>query len=289
MKEQPEYIGSAKHRLREYQMEGLNFILNAWNNKNSVILADEMGLGKTIQTICFLKYLWHNYPFKGPMLVCVPLSTMAAWQKEFEQWAPELNTIIYIGNAVSRQIIREHELFSKSGQIIFNVLLTNYEMVVKDKDHFGEIQWSNIVVDEAHRLKSEESLLYKVLKGIFSQHRLLLTGTPLQNSLKELWCLLSYIDPPDLEDWPTFSANYGTDQDKASGYIKLHTLLKPYIIRRLKKDVEKSLPGKVEQILRVDMTVRQKRLYRLVLTRNFDALAKGKKSGEPVEHPDAAA
>ena len=97
------------------------------------------------------------------MLVCVPLSTMAAWQKAFAEWSPQMNTVTYIGNAASREIIRNHEMFSKSGQIIFNVLLTNYEMVVKDRDHFSAVKWSNIVVDEAHRLKSEDSLLYKVI------------------------------------------------------------------------------------------------------------------------------
>ena len=119
------------------------------------------------------------------MLVCVPLSTMAAWQKEFEQWGPELNTITYNGNTASRAIIREYECFSKNGQIIFNVLLTNYEMVVKDRQHFSEIEWSNIVIDEAHRLKSEDSLLYKVLKDIGSKHRLLLTGTNLREKVGE--------------------------------------------------------------------------------------------------------
>jgi SNF2 family DNA or RNA helicase len=119
-----------------------------------------MGLGKTIQTIGFLKYLWHNYPFKGPMLVCVPLSTMSAWQKEFEQWAPEMNMVVYNGNAVARQIIREYECYDRGGAITFNVLLTNYELVIKDRTFFEEVKWSNIAVDEAHRLKSEESLLY---------------------------------------------------------------------------------------------------------------------------------
>jgi SNF2 family DNA or RNA helicase len=110
------------------------------------------------------------------MLVCVPLSTMSAWQKEFEQWAPEMNLVVYNGNAAARQIIREYECYDRGGAITFNALLTNYEMVIKDRTFFEEVEWSNIVVDEAHRLKSEESLLYKVLVGIKSHHRLLLTG-----------------------------------------------------------------------------------------------------------------
>ena len=126
------------------------------------------------------------------------------------------------------------------------------------------------------RLKSESSLLYKILLDIESHHRLLLTGTPLQNSLKELWCLLNYLQVPVLDTWEVFEANYGSQKDQKNGYVKLHKLLKPFIIRRLKKDVEKSLPGKVEQILRVDMTVNQKKMYINVLTKNFDALARGK-------------
>ena len=130
----------------------------------------------------------------------------------------------------------------------------------------------------AFRLKNKESLLYTVLTTVDSYHRLLLTGTPLQNSLKELWCLLSYLqlNVENIETWERFEANYGTPEDRAAGYSKLHSLLKPYIIRRMKKDVEKSLPPKVEQILRVDMTVRQKKVYKLVLTRNYDALSRGK-------------
>ena len=151
LKEQPSFIGSEELRLRDYQMDGLNFMLKAWHNGDSLILADEMGLGKTIQSISFLKYLFHVYPFKGPMLVVVPLSTMAAWQKEFSVWAPELNTICYNGSMESRQIIRTHELENSSGELIFNALLTNYEMVCKDRTFFQDIIWSNIVVDEAHR------------------------------------------------------------------------------------------------------------------------------------------
>ena len=278
MKEQPDYIGSESYRLRDYQLDGISFLLNAWCKGNSVILADEMGLGKTIQTICFLKYLFHNYSFKGPMLVCVPLSTVAAWQKEFAQWAPDMNTVTYLGDSRSRDIIREFECENEQGELSFNVLLASYEMVCRDKTFFQDLIWSNIVVDEAHRLKNEDSLLYKVLNEVDSHHRLLLTGTPLQNNLKELWCLLNYLKLSDIEDWPTFEQQFGKPEDVANGYIGLHSLLKPYIIRRLKKDVEKSLPPKVEQILRVEMTRKQKNMYKMVLTKNYHFLSKGGKS-----------
>ena len=109
------------------------------------------GLGKTIQSISFLKYLFHVYPFKGPMLVVVPLSTLAAWQTEFSIWAPDMNVIAYTGSAKSREIIREFELENSSGELTFNVLLTSYEIVSKESGFFQEVEWSNLVVDEAHR------------------------------------------------------------------------------------------------------------------------------------------
>ena len=277
MKEQPDYIGGEGFRLREYQLDGINFLLRAWHKRNSLILADEMGLGKTIQTITFLQYLFHNYSFKGPMLICVPLSTMAAWQKAFADWAPKINAVTYLGDAKSREIIREYECENEKGELSFNALLTSYEMVSRDKEFFQDMIWSNIVVDEAHRLKSDDSLLYKVLTGMESHHRLLLTGTPLQNNLRELWCLLNYLQIEEVGSWEEFEAQFGTEEEKKKGYIKLHTLLKPYIIRRMKKDVEKSMPKKQEQILRVDMTNKQKKLYKLVLTKNYSELSKGKK------------
>merc|ERR1719319_2144599 len=164
----------------------------------------------------------------------------------------------------------------KTGELTFNAILTNYEMVGRDSNFFRNIAWSNIIIDEAHRLKNQNSLLYKCLLKFESHHRLLLTGTPLQNSLQELWCLLNYISIPDLDAWDVFEESYGSKKEKELGYLKLYTLLKPYIIRRLKKDVEKSLPGKVERILRVDMTMSQKRVYKNVLTKNFTVLKRGK-------------
>ena len=169
LKEQPSFIGSEELRLRDYQIDGLNFMLKAWHNGDSLILADEMGLGKTIQSISFLRYLFHVYPFKGPMLVVVPLSTMAAWQKAFQDWAPEINTVTYNGSAAAREIIRKFELENEDGELTFNALLTNYEMVCKDKTFFQDIVWSNIVVDEAHRLAKKNYLMSITLSFIFFQ------------------------------------------------------------------------------------------------------------------------
>ena len=182
--------------MRDYQLNGLNWMIHAWCKENSVILADEMGLGKTIQTISFLNYLFHAQHLYGPFLVVVPLSTMAAWQKEFGQWAPSINVVTYIGDMTSRDMLRQYEWCHPGNKRLkFNALLTTYEILLKDKAFLGSVAWACLMVDEAHRLKNDDSLLYKSLKEFDTNHRLLITGTPLQNSLKELWSLLHFIMP----------------------------------------------------------------------------------------------
>lgn len=278
IKEQPEFLGNAETGLclRDYQMDGLNWLYNTWCKDNSVILADEMGLGKTIQTICFLYNLFKTHSLFGPYLCVVPLSTMTAWQREFELWAPEMNIVTYLGDVQSREIIRQYEwCFENSKRLKFNAILTTYEILLKDKAFLGCIPWASLLVDEAHRLKNDDSLLYKALKEFDTNHRLLITGTPLQNSLKELWALLHFIMPQKFETWEDFEKDHGNAADK--GYTKLHKQLEPFILRRVKKDVEKSLPAKVEQILRVEMTSIQKQYYKWILTKNFNALRKGVK------------
>lgn len=263
-------------KLRDYQMDGLNWLILTWCKENSVILADEMGLGKTIQTICFLYYLFKMQSLYGPFLCVVPLSTMTAWQREFVIWAPEMNIVTYLGDVQSRETLRTHEWsFGPSKRIKFNAILTTYEILLKDKAFLGSISWAALLVDEAHRLKNDDSLLYKALFEFDTNHRLLITGTPLQNSLKELWALLHFIMPQKFQTWEEFEEIHENAADK--GYGKLHKQLEPYILRRVKKDVEKSLPAKVEQILRVEMTNTQKQYYKWILTKNFTALRKGHK------------
>ncbi|XP_058058662.1 chromodomain-helicase-DNA-binding protein 1 [Anopheles bellator] len=277
LKTQPEYLGEDRGlKLRDYQMDGLNWLILTWCKENSVILADEMGLGKTIQTICFLYYLFKSQQLYGPFLCVVPLSTMPAWQREFAIWAPEMNFVTYLGDVQSREIIRQYEwCFDSTKKLKFNAILTTYEILLKDKTFLGSISWASLLVDEAHRLKNDDSLLYKALEEFDTNHRLLITGTPLQNSLKELWALLHFIMPQHFASWDDFERNYGSTNDKS--YTKLHKELEPYILRRVKKDVEKSLPAKVEQILRVEMTSIQRQFYRWILTKNFNELRKGLK------------
>ncbi|KAJ7311369.1 hypothetical protein JRQ81_006987 [Phrynocephalus forsythii] len=274
LKKQPSYIGGENLELRDYQLEGLNWLAHSWCKNNSVILADEMGLGKTIQTISFLSYLFHQHQLYGPSLIVVPLSTLTSWQREFEIWGPDINVIVYIGDQMSRNAIREYEwVHSQTKRLKFNVLITTYEILLKDKTVLGSISWAFLGVDEAHRLKNDDSLLYKTLIDFKSNHRLLITGTPLQNSLKELWSLLHFIMPEKFESWEDFEDDHGKGRE--NGYQSLHKVLEPFLLRRVKKDVEKSLPAKVEQILRVEMSALQKQYYKWILTRNYKALSKG--------------
>ncbi|KAL7980166.1 hypothetical protein Chor_001434 [Crotalus horridus] len=237
--------------LRDYQLEGLNWLAHSWCKNNSVILADEMGLGKTIQTISFLCCLFYQHQLYGPSMIVVPLSTLTSWQREFEIWAPEINVVVYIGDQMSRNTTK---------RLKFNVLITTYEILLKDKTVLGSINWAFLGVDEAHRLKNDDSLLYKTLIDFKSNQRLLITGTPLQNSLRELWSLLHFIMPEKFESWEDFEEDHGKGRE--NGYQGLHKVLEPFLLRRVKKDVEKSLPAKVEQILRVEMSALQKQYYK---------------------------
>lgn len=141
LKEQPEYMGVDRGLLlRDYQMDGLNWLILTWCKDNSVILADEMGLGKTIQTICFLNYLFKAQSLHGPFLCVVPLSTMTAWQREFAIWAPDMNIVTYLGDVQSRELIRQYEwCFDSSQRLKFNAILTTYEILLKDKAFLGKL------------------------------------------------------------------------------------------------------------------------------------------------------
>lgn len=286
--EAPSYL--AKYgTLRSYQIDSLNWLVHSWIRGVNVMLADEMGLGKTVQSIAYVSALVHEFAFTGPVLIVVPLSTIAAWQRECSRWIPGLNTLVYIGDAKSRGTLRFYEWFPRNSESVlkkptFHILITTYELVMKDKIFLAEIDWRMLIVDEGHRLKNSSSQLHEALKDLAPLSRLLVTGTPLQNSLEELWSLLNFLDPlkfPSYDDFiEDYSIGQGQSEDENKRLEQLHNLLKPHILRRMKRDVEKSLPSKTERILRVDMTAKQASLSRFVLTRNYAALvAHGKNTG----------
>lgn len=275
--ESPTY--KAGNRLRPYQLEGLNWLRYSWYKGNNCILADEMGLGKTIQSLTFVHSVY-EYGIRGPFLVIAPLSTIPNWQREFEGWT-DMNVIVYHGSATSRQMIQDYEVFYRyeNGKYIkdinkFNVLITTFEMIVTDYQDLKPFNFRVCVIDEAHRLKNRNCKLLEGLRQLNLEHRVLLSGTPLQNNVNELFSLLNFLEPSQFSSNDEFLREFGSLKTE-SEVLKLQALLKPMMLRRLKDDVEKSLAPKEETIVEVELTNIQKKYYRGILEQNFSFLMKG--------------
>ncbi|XP_059048856.1 chromodomain-helicase-DNA-binding protein 7 [Achroia grisella] len=277
LKESPLYKGG--NTLRPYQLEGLNWLLFSWHNNRNCILADEMGLGKTIQSLTFVNSTW-EYGIRGPFLIIAPLSTIPNWQREFEAWT-EMNVVVYHGSQQSKSMLQEYEFYYKNedGEPIkeitkFNVLITTFEIIVTDFQELKSFNWRICVIDEAHRLKNRNCKLLEGLRQLHLEHRVLLSGTPLQNNVNELFSLLNFLEPSQFSSSDAFLNEFGQLKTE-SEVLKLQALLKPMMLRRLKEDVEKTLAPKEETIIEVELTNIQKKYYRAILERNFSFLQKG--------------
>ncbi|XP_059634204.1 ATP-dependent helicase BRM [Cornus florida] len=260
--------------LRDYQLVGLQWMLSLYNNKLNGILADEMGLGKTVQVMALIAYLMEFKGNYGPHLIIVPNAVLVNWKSELHTWLPSVSCIFYVGGKEQRS-----KLFSQEVSALkFNVLVTTYEFIMYDRSKLSKVDWRYIIIDEAQRMKDRESVLARDLDRYRCQRRLLLTGTPLQNDLKELWSLLNLLLPEVFDnrkafhDWfskpfqkegPTHNAedDWLETEKKVIVIHRLHQILEPFMLRRRVEDVEGSLPPKVSIVIRCRMSAIQGAIY----------------------------
>nr|KJB33147.1 hypothetical protein B456_006G257000 [Gossypium raimondii] len=285
--DQPTFLKGGK--LREYQMNGLRWLVSLYNNHLNGILADEMGLGKTVQVISLICYLMETKNDRGPFLVVVPSSVLPGWETEINFWAPDLRKIVYSGPPEERRKLFKERIVHQK----FNVLLTTYEYLMNkhDRPKLSKIHWHYIIIDEGHRIKNASCKLNADLKHYQSSHRLLLTGTPLQNNLEELWALLNFLLPnifnssEDFSQWfnKPFESNGDNSADEAllseeENLLiinRLHQVLRPFVLRRLKHKVENELPEKIERLVRCEASAYQKLLMKRI-EENLGAIGNSK-------------
>jgi ATP-dependent DNA helicase len=260
--------------LKDYQIEGLRWLATLYDQGLNGILADEMGLGKTIQVIAFLAYL-HMRGVKPPYLIVAPLATLPNWILELRKWVPSMPVVLYHGSKQEREKMRREKL-SKPDK--FPIIVTSYEICLADRPFLQLHRWKYVIIDEGQRIKNRESRMFRELKLLPSDSRLLLSGTPIQNKLEELWSLLNFCQPNVFDDLQVFQSWFGfhsigkdisvediVDQEQHQRIVtKLHEILRPFLLRRLKKDVEISIPGKQEIVLYANMSAMQRDYYGLI-------------------------
>ncbi|CAA3021982.1 ATP-dependent DNA helicase DDM1 isoform X1 [Olea europaea subsp. europaea] len=270
-------------KLKSYQIKGVKWMISLWQNGLNGILADQMGLGKTIQTIAFLAHLKGN-GLDGPYMIIAPLSTLSNWMSEIARFAPSLHAIIYHGDKKDRDEIRRKHMPKTIGPK-FPIVITSYEIALSDaRRYLRHYNWKYVVVDEGHRLKNSKCKLVKELKQLPIENKLLLTGTPLQNNLAELWSLLNFILPDifssheEFESWFDFSGKCNNEalkeeleeKRRAQVVAKLHAILRPFLLRRMKSDVEQMLPRKKEIIIYATLTAYQKNFQDHLINRTLE-------------------
>ncbi|XP_005102157.1 SWI/SNF-related matrix-associated actin-dependent regulator of chromatin subfamily A member 5 [Aplysia californica] len=262
----PSYIKTGD--MRDYQVRGLNWMISLYENGINGILADEMGLGKTLQTISLLGYMKHYRNIPSPHLVICPKSTLANWEAEFNRWCPSIRAVCLIGDQEKRAAFIRDILVPGE----WDVCITSYEMVIREKSVMKKFNWRYICIDEAHRIKNEKSKLSEIVREFKSTNRMLLTGTPLQNNLHELWALLNFLLPDVFNNSEDFDAWFNTNDCFGDSELveRLHAVLRPFLLRRIKSDVEKKLLPKKETKVFIGLSKMQRELYTKILMKDID-------------------
>ncbi|KAJ2690101.1 putative DNA helicase ino80, partial [Coemansia sp. RSA 1285] len=266
-------------QLKEYQLKGLNWLANLYEQGINGILADEMGLGKTVQSISLLAYLAETHNIWGPFMVVAPASTLHNWQQELARFVPEFKILPYWGSQKDRKVLRK-SLWNPTSlsrkDSAFHVLVTSYQLVVSDELYLNRVKWQYMVLDEAQAIKSSSSARWKTLLGFHCRNRLLLTGTPIQNSMQELWALLHFIMPTLFDSHEEFSEWFSRDIESHAEnrtdlnqhqLHRLHMILKPFMLRRNKRHVQHELGEKIEHLVPCELTKRQKDMYRGLMSK----------------------
>ncbi|EIN14169.1 hypothetical protein PUNSTDRAFT_117740 [Punctularia strigosozonata HHB-11173 SS5] len=266
-------------QLKEYQLKGLNWLATLYEQGINGILADEMGLGKTVQSISLLAYLAEKHDIWGPFLVVSPASTLHNWQQELTRFVPNLKALPYWGTVKDRATLRKvwsKKDISYDKDAPFHVLITSYQLITQDQQYFQRLKWQYMILDEAQNIKNSASVRWKTLLGMNCRNRLLLTGTPIQNSMQELWALLHFIMPSLFDSHDEFNEWFSKDIEGAAEgkgsrlsehqLRRLHMILKPFMLRRVKRHVQNELSEKIEKDIYVDLSARQRSLYRALLS-----------------------
>lgn len=274
LRQTPSYI---RGKLRQYQLEGVNWLLGLFSRGMNGILADEMGLGKTFQTIATLSYLKFTVGMPGPHLIVCPKSVMGNWYREFKRWCPALKVYrFHCSSDIRPRIVKAH--LHPPENLRYDAVVTTFEMVLEEINAFKRIKWKYLVVDEAHKLKNEESKAHVALNSLFTIQRLIITGTPLQNNLKELWALLHFLAPELFVEAAAFETWFDTASGQQDEKVmsNIHKMLTPLMLRRLKSEVNTGIPPKKEIYVSSKLTKKQREWYLHILSKDSDIINKAK-------------
>ncbi|XP_053291808.1 lymphoid-specific helicase isoform X2 [Pleuronectes platessa] len=278
--------------MRSYQIEGIEWLRMLWENGINGILADEMGLGKTIQCIAHIAMMIEKKVI-GPFLVVAPLSTLPNWVNEFKRFTPEVSVLLYHGPQSERAKLLK-QIHRPQGLVnMCPVVITSFEISMIDRKFLQRFQWKYLIVDEGHRIKNLNCRLVRELKMLPTDNKLLLTGTPLQNNLAELWSLLNFLLPEVFDDLKSFESWFDINTlGEAESVVKaereqnilsmLHQILTPFLLRRLKSDVTLDVPPKKEIIVYAPLTAKQETFYTAVVNKSIAKILGQEKTEAPV-------